>query len=157
MENPNELTELIIEKIRQNFTSLQTVADYAVYENAIQTPACFVEFEQAELSKDVGTEQLPMTCRVIIRLILGFNSPTVQKELRNLSISMANFIHQNRWGHPDTSPAKLLGCYPDDFEPNAERYKVWKVEFEQDVLFGQSIWTNEGVIPTEITIGETNG
>ena len=40
-----------------------------------------------------------------------------------------------------------MGGYPDDFQPEIDKYEVWRVEWQQVIHLGETIWTDEGTTP----------
>lgn len=147
----NNLHQAIIEAIALQFPSLALVEDYRDDRKALPLPAALIELVDFEGNpdEDPGTEQLPVIARFEARIIIGFRTANAEREIRKLAAAVGAFVHQRRWGLP-VGPAEVLTITPDDFEPDLDQYVVWRVEWQQAVHLGQSVWTNDGTIPTTV-------
>ncbi|MCP3940518.1 MAG: hypothetical protein GY710_03435 [Desulfobacteraceae bacterium] len=140
----------IIQGIKTKFKDIQTVSDYQDDCKRIKTPACLVELTECIASdSDPGTDQLSLITRWEANIIMGFRTESAKRAIRKLVTSMAAFIKLQNWGLP-ISCAEITGCFPDAFNPELDHYEVWRVEWSHTILFGQSIWTNDGAVPTEV-------
>jgi len=83
------------------------------------------------------------------RILIGFRTPNAEREIRKLAGALGVLVHQNRWGKP-VGPAELLTITPDDMDPELDQYVVWRVEWQQALHLGASVWTNAGDIPTTV-------
>ena len=141
--------EGIVSAIREQFPSLKTVEAYRKNRESLPTPACLIELTEMEAEDgiDPGTGQLAVSARFDARLVLGFRQDSNPKlEVRRLAGALAAFAHQRRWGCP-IGPANIIGCYPDDFDPELEQYECWRVEWRQTIHLGESVWTDGGLVP----------
>nr|DAR96802.1 MAG TPA: tail completion protein [Caudoviricetes sp.] len=147
------LHEAITGAIRAQFPDLATVEAYRQDRKNLPVPACLVELSEMEAGNDLdlGTEQLAVMARFEARLVIGFRqggrNPGL--EIRKLAAAVAAFVHQQRWGLP-VGPADVLGAWPDDFDPNLEQYECWRIEWQQVIHLGESVWHDEGVTPEPV-------
>lgn len=141
----------IIDAIAAAFPAVATVEDYRDDRNGLPLPAIMVELVDMEAAPDddPGTEQLAMRTRFEARVIIGFRTANAEREIRKLAGALGAFVHQNRFGQP-IEPAEVLTITPDDFDPDLDQYVVWRVEWQQIVHLGATVWTNDGEIPTTV-------
>ena len=165
MANANTLTTLdavhtgIISAIAAKFTALKTVAAYPMDRKALTIPACLIELTEmtAINDEDPGTEQQAVYARFEARLIIGFRQDKDKNpklEIRKLAAAVGAFVRAKRWGCP-IGPAELIGIYQDDFDPELDQYEVWRVEWQQIIHLGESVWTgyDEGDVPQRVYLG----
>lgn len=157
----DELHQAIEQEIRAQFPDLKLVEFYREEEERKpptpeQLPACLLEMSEMEPTPDVdpGTEQLAVNARFEARLVLGFRTPKAKLEIRKLAAAFAVFLRLKRWptlANPavtlGTGPAEVTTIMADDFNPELDRYEVWRVEWLQELHLGTSIWKDEGVTP----------
>ena len=159
MANANTVTTLdavhngIVSAIQAKFPSLATVEAYRTNRKSLPVPACLIELTEMDGAPDddPGTEQLAVTARFEATLVIGFrqgaNNP--KREIRKLAAALAAFIRLKRWGCP-IGPAEVIGAYPDDFDPELDQYECWRVEWQQLIHLGDTVWTDEGETPTQV-------
>jgi hypothetical protein len=142
------LHQAILLAISSQFPDLATVEDYRSDRSKLPTPACLIELVDLEgaPADNPGTEQLAVLARFSARLIIGGIPDTAEREIRRLSCALAAFTHRQRWGLP-VGPAEVTTIAPDDFDPGMDRFVVWSIEWQQIVHLGDTVWTNDGVIP----------
>lgn len=140
----DQLHQAIIDKIAAQFPEFVTVDDYSDDRTRLNTPACLVELTDMEGAPDddPGTEQLAVTARFEARIIIGFRQLNAKRQIRKLAAALGAFVHQQRWGLP-VSPAELLTITPDEFSPELDQFEVWRVEWQQVVHLGLSVWDGE--------------
>lgn len=141
----------IIDAIVAAFPAVVTVEDYRENRKGLPLPAIMVELVDMEAApdEDPGTEQLAMRTRFEARIIIGFRTANAEREIRKLAGALGAFVHQNRFGQP-IEPAEVLTITPDDFDPDLDQYVVWRVEWQQILHLGATVWTNEGEIPETV-------
>lgn len=146
----NDVHQAIISALTAQFADLNFY-EYEDNRKKIKTPACTIELIDMEpdYEMDPGTEQLPVKASFVARIILGFRTQDVKREVRKLSGAMASFINKNRFGKP-IGPALVLSISPDAFEPDLDKYEVWQIEWTHDINLGQTVWINDGTIPTSV-------
>lgn len=145
----------IIDLVAAQFPDVRTVADYRNDRARLPLPAILIELEDMEgvPDDDPGTGQLAVMARWVARVIIGFRTQSAEREIRRLAGALGAFAHLNRWGQP-IGPAEVLVIGPDAFAPELDKYVVWRVEWQQVMHLGRSVWMNEGGnIPTTVLIG----
>lgn len=156
-----ELHAGIENAIRAQFPDLKLVAFYREEDERAELrrddlPACLLEMSEMEPTPDVdpGTEQLAVNARFEARLVIGFRTPRAKLEIRKLASALAVFLRLKRWPHPTepgrtipTGPAEVTTIMPDEFNPELDRYEVWRVEWLQPLHLGVGIWKDDGVTP----------
>jgi hypothetical protein len=150
----NAMHDAILAKISADFPALATVGDYDADRKALQVPAVLVELIDLEGApdEDPGTEQVPFVSKWVARVILGFRTESVKREVRRLAAALGVKIHRQRWGQP-VSPAQVTYIGPDAFDPEFDKLEVWAVEWEQQIDLGASVWIGEGVVPEVVKVG----
>lgn len=156
--------------IKARFPALVTVKFDHEDRKTLPAPACLltlVEFE-ASPDNDPGTEQLCVLASFEAELIIKFNSSiNAKKNIRTLAANMAAWLHNRRWNMPGytgepgragsklpTGPCMVGGAYPDDFQPELDQFEIWRVEWSQLIHLGDTVWTNEGVTPSQVFLGQ---
>lgn len=154
MANANTVTTLdavhagIVSAIRAQFPTLKTVEAYRLDRKNLPVPACLIEMTEMDAAPEIdpGTEQLAITARFEARFVIGFrqgsNNPKL--EVRKLA---AAFARLKRWGCP-IGPAEVIGAYQDDFDPELDQFECWRVEWQQVIHLGDTVWKDEGEVPT---------
>lgn len=145
------LNDAIIASIRSQFPALATVADYRDDRKQLPLPAVLISLTDLEPDpdEDPGTEQLAAIARFEAQIVIGFRTANAKREIRKLAAALAHHIYGSRWGQP-VEAARVTAIVPDDFSPELDRFEVWRVEWQQIVHIGTSIWTNDGEIPTRV-------
>lgn len=166
MANANTVTTLeavhagIVSAIAAQFPALQTVEAYRLDRKSLPVPACLIELTEMDAvnDEDPGTEQQAVMARFEATLVIGFrqglNNPKM--EIRKLAAALGAFVRAQRWGCP-IGPAELIGIYQDDFDPDLDQYEVWRVEWQQVIHLGESVWVpyDEGETPNQVFLGIT--
>lgn len=157
--NANTVTTLdavhagIVAAIEAQFPALQTVEAYRLDRRNLPVPACLIELTEMEVDPtiDPGTEQLPVLARFEARFVIGFRQGALNPklEVRKLAAAFASFARLQRWGCP-IGPAEVVGIYPDDFDPELDQYECWRVEWQQVIHLGGTVWTDDGEVPTRV-------
>lgn len=141
----------ILAAISAQFPDLATVEAYRLERRNLPTPACLIEMTEMDAAPDVdpGTMQLAVNARFEARLVIGFrqNGANPKLEVRKLAAAFAAFARLNRWGCR-VGPADVIGAYPDDFDPELDQFECWRVEWQQVIHLGDTVWTDSGEVPT---------
>ena len=157
MANANTVTTLdavhegIVAAIKTQFPALKTVEAYRLDRKNLPVPACLVEMTEMDNEPDIdpGTEQLAVMARFEAKLVIGFRqggkNPKI--EVRKLAAAFAAWARLKRWGCP-IGPAEVIGAYQDDFDPELDQYECWRVEWQQVIHLGDTIWKDDGETPT---------
>lgn len=140
--------DALIAAAQAQWPDLATVADYRDDRDTLPLPALLFEMVglEGDDQPDPGTEQLAMVARFEARVVMGFRTPAVEREVRKLAAAVALWVNGNRFGQP-VDPAEVLSVEPDAFEPELDQYAVWRVEWRQQVCLGTSVWFNDGSVP----------
>lgn len=166
----------IVADIKAKFPDLRTVEFYRGEGNdhddrkTLPVPACLLNLTELEASEenDPETGQLAAIAHFEAELVIRFTTPNAKRSIRKLAAAFAAWLHKRRWVDPNnpskklpTGPAMVVGAYQDDFssmmpgmrDKPLDQYEVWKVEWRQEVHLGESVWTDEGVVPTTVFLG----
>lgn len=133
------------------FPIFKTVEAYRADRKSLPVPACLLSLIDMEPDPDhdPGTEQLAVVASFEAQLILGFRRDEVERAVRKLAGAVAAHIHQQRWGQP-VDAAQVMSISPDDFDPELDRYVVWRIEWQHVIHLGVSVFTDDGTIPTTV-------
>ena len=147
-----DLHQKICTTLKEEIPAIQTCEVYPTIRREIIAPAVFVELVSLEPGKDPGTEELALKARFEARVIVdGRNSSVV---VRELAAEIARVVNRNTWGVENISPGEFLSSEVDDFKPELDAYLVWLVEWTHELHIGESIWSEAGIIPHIISVGE---
>ena len=142
----------IVATIQAQFPGLHVEA-YRLDRKGLPLPACLVELTELEVAPehDPGTGQLAANATFEAQLVIGFRQglKNPKREIRNLAAAFAAFARLQRWGCP-IGPAMVVGAYRDDFEPELDQYEVWKVEWQQVIHLGETIYKGGPGRPSQI-------
>lgn len=155
MTTPLDLGALfatIAAEIQAAFPALQTVEFHRVERKGLVTPALLLEMAEleAEPNQDPGTEQLAVAARFEAYVVMGFRTPDVRTEVRRFAAAFAAWLRLRRWPGIPTDAAQVIGCYPDNFDPELDQFETWRIEWSQVLHLGASVWDNDGTVPTTI-------
>lgn len=139
------------------FPAFQLVAFDNEERERLDLPCCLLDCAEMDSDNDAadpGTEQQAMTARFEARLVLGFRTPHAKLEARLVATAFAAFLRkQLRWSPARSGPARVIGCYRDEFDPRLDQYEVWRVEWTHVLHFGKSVWEGEGIVPSRVFLG----
>lgn len=160
----------IVSDIQAQFPQLRTVEFYREDRQTLPMPACLLELTEMEAlpDDDPGTEQLCVMATFEAELCIGFRTPQAKQSIRLLAAALAAWLRKRRWTNPSgetpklpTGEAMVVGAYRDDFlaiggqrAQDLEQYEVWRVEWQQRIHLGQTIWTDEGTTPSVVMLGQ---
>lgn len=152
----DEMQEAITRAVKEAFPSFKTVEfDRDDEDENFPAPACLMELTEAEPApgNDAGSGQWPANARFEARILLPARK-TAKAEVKKAAIAFATWINLRRFPGLFADPCTVIGCEPDEFTPNVERFRAWRVEWIIPAFFGDSVW-NEGdaVAPTKVFIG----
>ncbi|BAO20610.1 hypothetical protein [Pseudomonas phage PPpW-3] len=159
----------IVADIKDAFPGLETVEFYREDDRkTLPKPACLLELSDLEPipDDDPGTEQLAVMAKFEAELVIGFRTPEAKLSIRLLAASFGAWLRMRRWtNYSGTTPklptgeAQVIGIYQDDFniygrdsDKGLSQYEVWKVEWQQRIHLGKTVWTDEGVTPAEVYV-----
>lgn len=161
------LHNAIVADIKAAFPQLLTVEFYQDNPETRKTlpiPACLLTITELEADDedDPGTEQLAVVATFEARFIINsIRTPRAAMAIRTLSAAFMAWLRKRRWTNPDnpakklpTGPANVVGGFPDDFTPELDKFEVWRVEWQQIIHLGESVWNDEGVTPSIVYLGQ---
>lgn len=127
---------------------MQDVFDYG-HVQQLKTPAAIVNLAEISADDPDGTGRLAVRCRWEIFLVLGNTAKNQALKLRTLAAHVAHMVDGKNFvcGAPE---AAFVAAEPNEFEPSFEHAKSWRVEFEQVLYLGESLWSDEGVPPQKV-------
>lgn len=113
------------------------------------------EFDASDF--DPGTEQQGMTARFEANFVVKSLQPDAKLVVRALAGSFAAFLRKQCRFRPDQvlqGPAKVAGCYKDDFSPELDQFEVWRVEWVQEVWLGIGTpWLPDpSIVPADLQV-----
>lgn len=160
------LHSAIVDDIKAAFPQLVTVEFYQDDPEArkkLPIPACLLTISEMEADNDndPGTEQLCVIATFEAHFVI--NSIRTQRAalaVRTLAAAFMSWLRKRRWTNPDnpakklpTGEAMVIGGFPDDFSPEIDKFEVWRVEWQQRIHLGDSVWNDDGVTPSTIYFG----
>ncbi len=166
--------DAIVADIKAAFPHLQTVEFYREDRKSLTTPACLLELTELEADpdNDPGTEQLAVLAKFEAELVIGFRQKPgdiarAKLSIRVLAAALEAWLRMRRWTNPadpvkklPTGEAIVLGAYQDDFsvmgrqrDQELSQFEVWRVEWQQRMHLGKTVWTDEGITPTTVYSG----
>jgi len=147
----------IVEHIKAAFPAFAHVEAEREDRTKPPLPACLVEL--AELpgapEDDPGTGQLAVMASFEAFVLVGFRQPSgksAKREAAELAGQLAAFARLQRWGC-DIGPAEVAGAWKDDFTSDRDEYEVWRVEWQQIINLGGSVWESDATTPTDPMLG----
>lgn len=150
----------IVADIKAQFTTLQTVEFYRTEERkggyaGLPLPAVILDISEfdPDMEIDPGTEQLAVHARFEAEIIFGFRTPNVKMAIRKFAAAFGAWLRLRRWTGVRTGPAYVTSIARSDFNPELDQYEVWCVEWSQPVHLGDTVWTNDGSVPTQVFAG----
>ena len=150
--------QTIQENLKEQFPQFKLVEFYREESerrapSALQLPALLLELTEFEVdnANNPGTEQLPLIARFEARVIDTFDQDRTKINIRVLATQLAYYIHKNRRFHAlnnhAVGPASVDRIEADHFDPDLDRYQVWRVDFSMQISIGENIWSQQGITP----------
>lgn len=130
-------------QIAAAFPAFRTVDVHRDSEERVPAPACMIELTEIEPQpdQDAGTGQLPAMLRFEARIVMQHRDASTALEIRNAAASLACWLNLRRWGPTARGDAiRVIACEPDEYKPAQPGQKVWRVEWVQLALLGESVW-----------------
>lgn len=159
------LHDAIVKDIKAAFPSIKTVEFYREDRRTLPMPACLLELTELEatMDEDPGTEQLSVLAKFEAELIIGFRTQNAKQSIRLLAAALSAWLRNRRWtNYAGTTPklptgaAQVIGAYHDDFnvigrdsDKGLPQFEVWRVEWQQQIHLGQTVWTDDGETPDD--------
>lgn len=138
----------IVAAISAQFPTFKTVVAEDESRTELKVPAIVVQISELEPDpeKDPHTGQYPCMVRLEARVIMGHRTAQVRREIAKAAGALAAFTNSNRFGTP-WGAAVILSCEPDEFDPEARQFDIWRVEWAHQADLGPSYFVDEGVTP----------
>lgn len=114
----------------------------------------FVELVSLEPGKDPGTDELALRARFEARIVVDAMVEDSSIVVRSLAAEVARIVNKNTWNVEKISPGEFISAEVDGFKPELDAYLAWVVEWFHELHTGKSIWSETGVIPHVISVGE---
>lgn len=149
----DEVHDGIVSTLQAQFPDVHVEA-YRLDRSSLPVPAMLVEMTEFEdYETDPGTGQLAVMAHFEAQIIISFRQPgkNAKREVRRLAAAVAAFARLQRWGCK-IGPAEVVGAWPDDFDPDLDKFEVWRVEWRQVIHLGSTVWTNEGTTPAQVFV-----
>ena len=144
------LQDAIEADIAAAFPSFANVEFYSETRKGMPLPSCLLELSDFEdfNDPDPATGQQAVMARFEARFIIsGVKTKTAKRSIRKLAASFAAWLRLRRWTNPSnpakklpTGPAQFLAAEPDPFHPEADQYECWRVEWQQVLHLGETVW-----------------
>lgn len=164
MANENEIPTLSLDDIQQAITAAVKEA-FPAFKTVefdrddegedMPSPACLMELMEAEpaSASDCGSGQWPANARFEARILLPARK-TAKAEVKKAAIAFATWINLRRFKGVFADPCTVIACEPDEFTPNVERFRAWRVEWIIPAFFGESVWNDNGAkTPAHVFLG----
>ena len=154
------LHDAIVADIKAQFPDIVTVEFYRTEERkgtlaGLPLPAIILDLSEFEpdMEIDPGSEQLAVHARFEAEIIFGYRTPDVKRAIRKFAAAFSAWLRLRRWNGVRTGPAYVTSVHRSDFNPDLDQFEVWCVEWSQPVHLGNTIWTNDGTVPTDVFVG----
>lgn len=149
-----DLHQKICTMLKEEIPAIQTCEVYPAIRKELLAPALFVELVSLEPGKDPGTEEFALRARFEARVVVDSTVESASIIVRSLAAEVARVVNKNTWNVKNIAPGEFLSAGGDDFKPELDAYLVWLVEWVHELHTGESIWSEIGVIPHTISVGE---
>lgn len=164
------LHQAIVADFKAQFPNLVTVEFYREDRDTLPLPAALLELTELDAipEDDPGTGQLAVMAKFEVELVIGFRTPEAKQSIRILAAAIAAWLRMRRWTNPadptrklPTGEAQVIGAFQDDFSVIGrsqnrplEQFEVWRVEWQQRVHLGKTVWTEGGTLPSSVFVGQ---
>ncbi|WP_341812420.1 hypothetical protein [Wolbachia endosymbiont (group A) of Conops quadrifasciatus] len=149
-----DLHQKICTTLKEEIPAIQTCEMYPTERREIIAPAVFVELASLEPGKDPGTEELALRARFEARIVVDGTVENCLVVVRALAAEVARVVSKNTWNMKNIAPGEFLSAGGDDFRPELDAYLVWMVEWVNEIHVGKSVWSETGIKPHIIEIGD---
>ncbi|EEB55382.1 putative phage related protein [Wolbachia endosymbiont of Culex quinquefasciatus JHB] len=154
--NLKDLHDKICTTLKREIPAIQTCEIYPSIRKELLAPALFVELVSLESGKDPGTEELALKARFEARIVIDSTIENAPIIVRSLASEVAKVVNKNTWNVKNVSPGEFISGGGDDFRPELDAYLVWLVEWTHEVHVGKSVWSETGIKPHIIEIGNVH-
>ena len=151
----NELYQSLFSGIGQ-LPNVHYCGHYPNRMDAITVPAVLIELVELEPGTDLGTEELVLVAHFEARIIMQANvSPEPIQDLMLNVLQWLNDTHDANDTPNKVTKPNIKQALPDAFAPDTNAYQVWQIHWSQSLRIGQSVWDGEGIVPSQIWLGQS--
>ncbi|AZU37140.1 hypothetical protein BBB02_00595 [Wolbachia endosymbiont of Bemisia tabaci] len=154
--NLKDLHDKICTTLKREISAIQTCEVYPAIRKELVAPAVFVELSGFEKGHDPGTEELALKVRFEARIVVDGTVEYSSLVVRSLAAEVARVVNKNTWNVENVSPAEFISAEVDGFRPELDAYLVWLVEWVHEIHIGESVWSETGIKPHIIEIGNVH-
>lgn len=121
-----------------------------------RTPACFTACLAVSQVQDPGTEQVDAVLDLAVFVVTRSNPGLDRgRAARNIVSGLLETIPHNFWGldalgSPETGSIKAQNLYSGRLDKRGAA--LWAVSWKQTVRLGESIFDDEGVVPSRLYV-----
>ncbi|AZU37627.1 hypothetical protein BBB02_03750 [Wolbachia endosymbiont of Bemisia tabaci] len=154
--NFKDLHQAICTKLKEEISAIQTCEIYPSIRKELLAPAVFVELSSLEKGNDPGTEELALKARFEARIVVDGTVEDSSLVVRSLAAEVARVVNKNTWNVENIFPAEFLSAEIEGFMPELDAYLVWVVDWVHEIHIGESVWSETGIKPHIIEIGNVH-
>ncbi|CAQ54355.1 putative phage related protein [Wolbachia endosymbiont of Culex quinquefasciatus JHB] len=154
--NWQDLHKAICTKLKEEISAIQTCEIYPAIRKELLAPAVFVELSGFEKGHDPGTEELALKARFEARIVIDSTIENAPVIVRTLAAEVARVVNKNTWNVENVSPGEFISAEIDGFRPELDAYLVWVVDWVHEIHIGKSVWSETGIKPHIIEIGNVH-
>ncbi|MFP3015783.1 MAG: hypothetical protein ACEY3B_05815 [Wolbachia sp.] len=151
-----DLHQAICSTLKEEIPSIQTCEIYPSIRKELVAPAVFVELSGFEKGHDPGTEELALKARFEARIVVDGTVEDSSVVVRTLAAEVARVVNKNTWNVENIFPAEFLSAEIEGFRPELDAYLVWVVDWVHEIHIGESVWSETGIKPHIIEIGNVH-
>ncbi|GHE88297.1 hypothetical protein GCM10016455_05540 [Aliiroseovarius zhejiangensis] len=141
----------VIAAISAAFPAFNVQAGEDPSEDAIATPAILVDLVEIEPTeeRDPTTGEIAALMRFEARVLRSYREPRARRVVASDAAALAAFLHNERlgvrWG-----AAQVFTVAPDEFNPRADQYRAWLVEWAHLANIGDQVDQGDGQAASEV-------
>ncbi|KLT22529.1 putative phage related protein [Wolbachia endosymbiont of Armadillidium vulgare str. wVulC] len=154
--NFKDLHNAICTTLKKEIPAIQTCEIYPSIRKELVAPAVFVELSGFEKGHDPGTEELALKARFEARIVVDGTVEDSSVVVRTLAAEVARVVNKNTWNVENIFPAEFLSAEIEGFRPELDAYLVWVVDWVHEIHIGESVWSETGIKPYIIEIGNVH-
>ncbi|MFP3016508.1 hypothetical protein [Wolbachia endosymbiont (group A) of Agelastica alni] len=154
--NLKDLHDKICTTLKKEISAIQTCEVYPAIRKELVAPAVFVELSGFEKGHDPGTEELALKARFEARIVIDSTIENAAIIVRSLASEVAKVVNKNTWNVENVSPGEFISAEVDGFRPELDAYLVWVVDWVHEIHIGESVWSETGIKPHIIEIGNVH-
>lgn len=140
----SDIQDEIIKQLKLKFPNT-TIESYEPLSDLHDlAPAILLDLESFPKGKDGGCGRYPIDARFSLHCVLGFEADDLQRQLREMAISVSQYIDEKSlwFGDSVVKKAEQIEAYPGNFkQDDILGYDSIVVSWEQACYLGDSAWT----------------